>query len=292
MVKITKAVIACAGWGTRFLPAAKTYAKHLVPILNKPQIEYVLEELIGAGITHACIVHRHGEKTLKNHFKANPELNHYLKTNHKASVLDSLTTINQKLKIKFIPQPRSLPYGNGTPILAAKSFIGSDPFVYLWGDDLTIENKPGAFLSRLINTFKKYKPDIITSVIKQSPQTIQHTAAVAYKKDPLYPYRISDIIEKPALGTAPSLFSQGARFIVSPNIIPVLENQAVSKGELWFTNAEATLAKTGIVLAVPYKKASWMATGDPLNWLKANITLALRHPDYQKDLKTFLGSLN
>lgn len=290
--KIHKALIAAAGWSTRFLPAVKSYAKHLVPVLTKPQIQYIIEELIGAGITEIAIVHRHGEHTIKRYFEPDPELESYLKASGKEACLDSLKFIWSKVKkFKFIPQPRHLPYGNGVPIIAAQSFIGTDPFVYLWGDDLTIESTPGAFLSQMIATYQKYQPDGILAVQRVSREEISRYGSVSYAKNPKIPYQIDGIVEKPAPELAPSLFAQGGRFIVSPKIIPVLKGQQTTKGELWFTEAENTLVQQGaVLLALPYRHAYWTTTGDPLNWLKANLTLALKDPAFSEPIRSFLKS--
>ena len=288
--KIHKALIAAAGWSTRFLPAVKSYAKHLVPVLTKPQIQYLIEELIGAGITDIAIVHRHGEHTIKDHFRPDPELEAYLKASGKEACLDSLRFIWSKVKhFKFIPQPRHLPYGNGVPIIAAQSFIGNDPFVYLWGDDLTIEDQPGTFLSSMIAAYQKYQPDGILAVQEVTASEISRYGSVSYAKNPQIPYQIDGIVEKPAPELAPSLFAQGSRFIVSPKIIPVLKNQQTTKGELWFTEAENSLVQQGgVILGLPYQNAFWTTTGDPLNWLKANLTLALRDPILSEPIRSFL----
>ena len=293
-MKITKAVIATAGWSTRFLPAVKSYAKHLVPIWDKPQIQYVIEELVGAGITQICLVHRHGEKTLKQYFQYDQELEKYLKDTGKQSRLDSLHQIWQKVeKFKFIPQPRHLPYGNGSPNIAAKSFIGSDPFVYLWGDDLTIESKPGHFLSQMISTFIKYQPASVLAVQQVTPEEMTKLGSMIYADNPKYPNQIIGMVEKPPLGKQPSLMGQGGRFIVSPKYIKILQNQAISKGELWFTDASNTLAKTDIVLTEKYQdhQAFWTTTGDPLNWLKTNLLFVRQNPEIYPQIKEFFKNL-
>lgn len=287
--KITKALIACGGWSTRFLPTVKTYAKQLVPILDKPQIHWVIEELIGAGITDIAINHREGDNSLISHFTPDPELEAYLESTGKQKCLDSLRYIWSKTKLKFFAQTKDFPYGNGTPILVAKDFLASDPFVYLWGDDLTIESQPGAFLSQMIATYQKYQPDGILAVQEVTREEISRYGCVGYPKNPKIPYQISGIIEKPAPEVAPSLFAQGGRFIVSPKIIPILKNQQTTKGELWFTEAENTLVQQGgVVLGLPYHQAYWTTTGDPLNWLKANLTLALKDPVLSEPIRSFL----
>ena len=135
-MSVTKCVIAAAGRGTRFLPVVKSYPKELVPILSKPNIQYLIEEAIGAGITEIAIVHRLGENTLEKYFSPDSDLEKYLTDNNKLEYLDSLKNIWAKAKLTFIEQNPDLPYGTGSPLLSAKKFVGLDPFIYMYGDGL------------------------------------------------------------------------------------------------------------------------------------------------------------
>jgi len=292
-MKITKAVIAAAGWSTRFLPAVKSYAKHLVPIWDKPQIQYLVEECIASGITQICIVHRHGEKTLKQHFQYDPTLEEYLNSTNKQKHMDSLHQIWQKIEnFKFIPQARSLPYGNGSPILAAKSFIDSDPFVFMYGDDFVLENQPGKYLSSLISTFIKQKAEAVCGVQQVLHSEINRYSSVQFKKNSDYKNQIQTVIEKPPVDQAPSDLTLFGRFIFSPQIIDVLKTTTTSRGELWLTDAVNTLAQSKLVIAQATTKDSpWLTTGDPLNWLKANLLFTRQNPDIYPQIKEFLKKL-
>jgi UTP--glucose-1-phosphate uridylyltransferase len=161
---IKKAVIAAAGRGTRFLPVVKTYPKELIAVLEKPNIQYLVEEAIGAGITEIAIVHRTGEDSIEKYFTPDQDLENYLIKNNKLNYLDSLKNIWSKAKITFIAQPLDLPYGNGSPLLAAKNFIDGQDFIYMFGDDLTLEPVPGQFLSRMIATYEQYHPAEVIAV--------------------------------------------------------------------------------------------------------------------------------
>lgn len=292
---VTKAVIAAAGRGTRFLPTVKAYAKELVPILNKPNIQYLVEEAIAAGITDLCIVHRHGEKTIRSYFKANEDWNTYLKSVNKSDALDSLTKINQNLKtLKLLPQSPRLPYGNASPILSAKSFIGNDPFVYIFGDDLIVEKDTGRYLKKMISTFEKYSPAIVASVKDVGPQEIVRYGSAKYINDPKYPNRISGMYEKLPADKAPSFFGQGGRFIVdSKKLWPVLATQGLSRdNELWFADAVNTLAANDVVVTeATDKQSDWMTTGDPLRWLKANIAVAMLSDQIAPEITKFVKTL-
>lgn len=290
---ITKAVIAAAGRGTRFLPVVKAYPKELVPILSKPNLQYLIEEAIGAGITDIAIIVRHGETKIKDYFSPDENLEKYLIENNKIEYLDSLKVIWNKAKLIFIEQPLNLPYGTGSPLLAAKEFVGQDPFVYMYGDDLTVEPVPGQFLSKMIATFEKYQAAEVIAVKDVGPKEISRYGSAQYLNDSKYPNRISAMLEKLPPNEAPSTFAQGGRFVVTSKVFPILEQQGLSKdGELWFSDASNTLAKNDVVLTQAFEdQEDWMTTGDPLRWLKANITIALNNPNLKSDLLNFLKSL-
>jgi UTP--glucose-1-phosphate uridylyltransferase len=290
---VTKTVIAAAGRGTRFLPVVKAYPKELVPLISKPNIQYLIEEAIGAGITEIAIVHRLGENSIEKYFSPDPELEKYLTETNKLDYLDSLKNIWSQAKLTFIPQPTNLPYGTGSPLLAAKNFIGDDPFVYMYGDDLTIEPKTGQFLARMLQTFDQYHPDEIIAVKDVGPKEISRYASAQYMDDPNYPHRISAMLEKLPADQAPSTFAQGGRFVVTPKVFDLLEHQSLSRnGELWFSDASNQLAKTGVVLTQAFEGVEdWLTTGDPLRWLIANITLALNDPNLKDNLTEFIKKL-
>lgn len=291
LIKIKKGLIAAAGRGTRFLPVVKGYPKELVPVLGKPNIQYLVEELIGAGIDEIAIVHRHGNQQLKRYFTPDSELEEYLKKTGKENLLDSLRLIWKKAKICFIPQSRRLPYGNASPILAAKGFIGSDNFVYLYGDDLILEEKTGVYLKHLIEIFVKYQPEVVAAAVKVPLNLVSRLSSVKYRKDRKYPHRVEMVVEKPSLKQTYSNVSLIGRFIVSSKIFSVLAKQKIARGELWFTNAVNTLAGQGVVIAKPISKGEWLTTGDPLRWLKANIKFGLKDKDMSQELKKFLRSI-
>lgn len=290
---ISKAVIAAAGRGTRFLPVVKSYPKELVPILSKPNIQYLIEEAIGAGITEIAIIIRHGETKIQQYFSPDNDLEKYLTENKKLEYLDSLKNIWSKAKLTFIEQPTNLPYGTGSPLLAAKEFVGQDPFIYMYGDDLVVETSLGQFLSKMIHTFDQYQADEVIAVKDVGPIEIGHYGSAQYMNDPKYPNRILAMLEKLPSDQAPSTMAQWGRFVVTPKIFPILESQGLSPdGELWFTDASNSLAKQGIVLTQTLAKdEDWLTTGDPLRWLEANITLALRNQEYHDNLRKFLSQI-
>ncbi len=293
MALVNKAVIAAAGRGTRFLPVVKAYPKELVPVLSKPNIQYLIEEVLGAGITDIAVIIRTGESKIQNYFSSDENLEKYLLENNKIAYLDSLKSILSKTSLTFIQQPLNLPYGTGSPLLSAKNFVKDDPFVYLYGDDLTIEPSPGQFLSKMLATFTKYQADEVIAVKDVGIDEISRYGAAQYIDDPKYPNRISAMLEKLPADQAPSTFAQGGRFIVTSKVFPILEKQGLSRdGELWFSDASNTLAKNGVVLTESFgENEDWMTTGDPLRWLKANIVCALNNSQLKDSLVAYLKKI-
>jgi len=293
MVKVNKGIIAAAGRGTRFLPVTKGYPKELVPILQKPNIQYLIEELLGAGVDQIAIVHRHGNNKIKRYFTPDPDLEEYLKKNGKEHFLNSLRQIWKKSKVlKFIPQSPKLPYGSASPILAAKSFINKDPFVFMYGDDMVVESKPGTYLKSLIKIFRKYQAGVVAGASAVPWAEINRYSSVQYKKNQKKaPFQLAKVFEKLPHNKAPSNITLFGRFVVNPKILSVLQKQKLSQGELFFTDAVNILAQTDVVIAQPIKNGQWLTTGDPLRWLKTNIVAGLKDTTIKKDLRAFLKSL-
>lgn len=287
---ITKAVITAAGRGTRFLPAVKYYPKELLPIMDKPNIQILVEEIIAAGIKEICIVHRPGDQAIKGFFTPDPVLEQYLKDNNKLEFLASLQKIWDTAKIYFVAQSDELPYGNASPTLAAKDFIGTDDFAYILGDDLIIEDQIGTYLKKMIDTFEKYNCDAVISTQEMPTAEMKRYGAVVPTLNSSIPNQISELLEK--TDPPPSNFAVVGRYIVKNKIMDVISSQGTSKdGELWFADALNTLAKTGLATHEPITNGVWMTTGDPIRWLKANIALALKDPRYEDELKEYLSSL-
>ncbi len=293
MEKVKKGLIAAGGWSTRFLPAVKTFAKQMVPILDKPGIHYLVEEMIGAGVEEIAVVSRPGEKSIEKYFKEDKELFEYLKKSGKEKCMESWREVKKKIKKwEFFEQGDDLPYGNASPILAAKSFIGNEAFVYMFGDDFVLEEEAGEYLSHLISVFSEHDPDVVLGVQEVPTEEIDRYGIVEYMKDNKYPNRVKRVIEKPAADKAPSNMAQFGRFILSTEVLEVLKRLELGiGGELWLADANNMMAKEGVAIAEPIKNGEWMTTGDPLRWLKANIKVAWGKEEYRKELEELMKEL-
>lgn len=253
---VNKGVIAAAGLGTRFLPVVKGYPKELIPILDKPNIQYLIEEMIGAGINEIAIVHRPKETKIKEYFSPDNELTDYLQKNNKTEYLASLEKVWAKAKLDFIPQPDNLPYGNASPVLAAKKFIGNQSFVYMFGDDFILEKEPGKYLSLLIKTFNKRQPAVVLGCQEVAWEEIHRYGSVQFAENPKVPNQAVAVLEKLPKDKAPSNIAQFGRFVLSSKVFPVLKDQELDKGELWLADANNTLAKKILLSLNQFKTAN------------------------------------
>jgi UTP--glucose-1-phosphate uridylyltransferase len=289
MTHITKAVIAVAGYGTRFIPATKVQPKELLPIVDKPVIQYLVEEAVESGITDIILVTRSGTQAIEDYFDSSSDLEIHLTEQGKDHYLKIVQEIPKMANFAFVRQARHLPYGNGTPILAAKSFIGQEPFVYMFGDDIILAETPGA--KQLIDTYEKYQPGAVIAVqAVPDEETVRY--GIARLKANTDRHELESIVEKPPLGTAPSNLAQLGRFVLSPRVIDILAAQEPGKdNELWLTDAIDKLTKTDSVI-VHELEGTWYTTGDPLRFMKATVEYALRHPEIGADFTTYLRTLD
>lgn len=289
-MKIHKAIISVAGYGTRFLPATKAQPKEMLPIVDKPIVQYVVEELAAAGITDIIFVTRRGNHALEDHFDSNPELEHQLELAGKKDRLAQVRNINSLARFSYVRQTREMPYGNGTPVLAAKELVGNDPFVYVWADDLVEPTKPNA-TAQLLQAFEQHKDAAAVLAVQEMPEDVLHLYGIIKPKDKKIidgVLRVASLVEKPARGTAPTNLAQFGRFVLTPDVIRALEKQPLGKDdELWLTDALITVAKKKPVYA-KIVDGKWYTTGDPLNYLKTTIAFALKHPKVGKAFGEYL----
>jgi UTP--glucose-1-phosphate uridylyltransferase len=288
-MKVRKAVIAAAGYGTRFLPATKTIPKEMLPLIDKPTIQILVEELVDSGIWDIIIVVRAGQHALEDHFDSNVELEQMLQQTGKTEYLEITKKPTNLANFVFIRQNRDLPYGNGTPLLCLKNLIGkNEPFIYAFGDDLVKSAVPCT--KQLLDVYYKNSDAAAVFAIQEVPkEEVERYGIVKLKKGT--ENEVEDIIEKPSINEAPSRLAEFGRFIFDHRIIEVLQRQELGKGgELWLIDAIRELAKKEKVLAARVK-GKWMTTGDPLRMLKTTIDYALDRDDLGPPLREYLRKL-
>lgn len=283
-----KGIITIAGYGTRFLPASKAVPKEMFPIAGIPLIQYHVEGLVAAGITQIIVVVRDGSAVVQSHFAPAPDLERHLEASGKLALLEEVRCISRMAEIVFVRQPETLPYGNASPSLAARSWLTpGEPFYYMFGDDIIIGDVPVP--QQMLEAFNKFRPAAVLAT-QSVPDEETHLYGCIELK-PGSDNEMARIIEKPAPGTAPSNWVQIGHFIFTPEVFDVLGNlEPGHGGELWLADAVDRLAARASVIVQPIE-GLWMAAGDPLRQLKANIKMALRRDDMRDDLIAYLRAL-
>jgi UTP--glucose-1-phosphate uridylyltransferase len=289
-MNITKAVIAVAGYGTRFIPATKVQPKEMLPIVDKPVVQYLVEEAVDSGITDIILVTRAGSQALEDHFDSSLELEIHLESQEKWVELEKIRRIPDLANFVYVRQSKNLPYGNGTPLLCAKSLIHpGEAVVYMFGDDVVKADVPCA--RQLIDVYNKYEPAAVVAVQEVPIQQIYRYGAAKLKPD-TDRNELEHIVEKPSPADAPSNLAQLGRFVLSYKTIEVLEEITVQEGsELWLTDAIDRLAASDSVIVHPIE-GKWFTTGDPLHFLKTTVEFALDRPDIGPDFARFLKELD
>jgi UTP--glucose-1-phosphate uridylyltransferase len=285
--KIRKAVIPAAGFGTRFLPQTKAMPKEMLPIVDKPVIQYVVEELVASGITDIIIVTGWHKRSIEDHFDNPNELIKTLEEQKKHELLEEVKRTAQLANFIYIRQKG--PYGNGTPVLCAKSIIGDEPFVAIWGDEFMYANPPRT--RQCIDVFEKYGDPVISAVRvpKEDVSRYGIVDAVNVEKNI---WQIKRLLEKPSPSEAPSTLAAHGCYVLTPDIFPLLEKTTPGKsGEIWLTDAIQDLMKMRPVYACEVANAKYYDTGNKLEYLKTVIEFALTHKELNGDFRKYLKSL-
>lgn len=284
---VRKAVIPAAGFGTRFLPQTKAMPKEMLPIVDKPVIQYVVEELVASGITDIVIVTGWHKRAIEDHFDYPNELIQTLKEQGKEELLESVKKTAELANFIYIRQKG--PYGNGTPVLCAKSVIGDEPFVAIWGDEFIYAHPPRA--RQCIEVFEKYENPVI-SAVRVPKEDVSRYGIVEAKNVEKNIWQIQKLLEKPSREEAPSNLAAHGCYVLTPDIFPILEHARPGKSnEIWLTDAIKELMKTRPVYACEVKDAKYYDTGNKLEYLKTVVEFALQHKDLNGDFRAYLKSL-
>jgi UTP--glucose-1-phosphate uridylyltransferase len=285
--KVRKAVIPAAGFGTRFLPATKAQPKEMLPIVDKPVIQYVVEQAVEAGIEQIIIVTGWHKRAIEDHFDRHFELEARLEQSGKKEELESVKKISELANFVYVRQKEAL--GNGHAILMARDVIGDEPFVVMWGDDFFYSDPPS--IKQLIAAHEQTDSPVIAG-IKVSEQDVPRygIGRVTIAKDNLY--KLHEIVEKPKAGEAPSNLAVHANYLLTPDIFDILATQAPSKsGEIWLTDAINKLAAKKDVYALELKNAKYYDCGNKLEYLKAVVEFGLKHEDLNGEFAKYLKNI-
>lgn len=290
-MKIRKAVIAVAGYGTRFLPATKAVPKEMLPVVDRPIVQYLVEEAVQSGIESVILVTRSGSEAIDDHFDNSPGLESHLRAQGKTRWLEMVEAIPRMANFAVIRQGKHLPYGNGSPLLAARSYLDQgEPFVYMFGDDLVMSDTP--CVKQLIDVYQAAQNAAAVIAFQEVPREESVRYGMAKLKEGKNPPELESIVEKPQPAAAPSNLAQIGRFVLPWRTIEILETRPLGKdNELYLTDANHILCGESRVLAHRIQ-GTWYTTGDPLPYLVANIEYGLRHPEIGKGLANYLRKLS
>lgn len=288
MKKITKVVIPAAGFGTRFLPQTKAMPKEMLPVVDKPVIQYVVEEAVAAEIEDIIIVTGYTKRSIEDHFDTpNAELVKNLEQGKKYHLLEEVKAISELANFIYIRQKG--PYGNATPIKSAQHLLGNEPFLVLWGDDFVWANPPRA--KQMIDAFYKYEATILCGIKTNKKEDRDRYAFVKGKDLGGGIWKVEELIEKPGQ-KAPSDLAIVSGYILTPDIFPILNTQKPGKGgEYYLPEAIDLLAKKQPVYALEIKNGKYYDTGNKFEYLKTVVEFALQHKEINGEFRHFLKSL-
>lgn len=291
IMKVSKAIIAAAGYGTRFLPATKNQPKEMLPIVDKPIIHYLVEEAVNSGITDIIIVTRAGQMSMEDYFDSHVELEHNLEKNGKDDRLKLIQEIPQMANFVYVRQKKNLPYGNASPLVAASPLIDDDEaFVYMFGDDMTMAETP--VTKQLIDVYQSQNPKAVLAVQEVPDEEVERYGTVKYKEGADYKYEIEAGYEKLPVSEAPSNMAQFGRFVFSYDVVREARKLNTGKdGELWIIDLLNALAQRGEKIIAQPIEGEWFTTGDPLRYLKTMVEFALQRKDIGEDFTAYLQSL-
>lgn len=282
-MKVRKAIIPAAGLGTRFLPATKAQPKEMLPIVDKPALQYIIEEAVDSGIEEILIITGRNKKSIEDHFDKSVELELELERSGKLELLEQIRKISDMANIHYIRQKE--PKGLGHAIYCARYFIGNEPFAVLLGDDIVYSQKP--CLKQMIDVYNEYRTTIL-GVQKVSDQDVGKYGIVDVKQIEDRVYKVKGLVEKPALKDAPSNMAILGRYIISPEIFGILEQTEPGKGgEIQLTDGLKTLAQREAMYAYDFEGRRY-DVGDKQGFLEATVEYALRNKELREDFLNYL----
>jgi UTP--glucose-1-phosphate uridylyltransferase len=286
-MKVKKAIIPAAGLGTRFLPATKAQPKEMLPIVDKPTIQYIIEEAVASGIEEILIITGRNKKCIEDHFDKSIELEMELEKSGKEELLELVKDISSMVDIHYIRQKE--PKGLGHAIHCAKTFVGNEPFAVLLGDDVVYNEKP--CLKQLMECYEEYKTSIlgVQTVLEENVSKYGIVNGI-HIEDRVY--KVKDLVEKPSVEEAPSNVAILGRYIITPQIFDILENTKPGKGgEIQLTDALKTLISQEAMYAYNFEGKRY-DVGDKLGFLEATIEFALRREELRSEMLDYLENRN
>jgi UTP--glucose-1-phosphate uridylyltransferase len=285
--KVRKAVFPAAGLGTRFLPATKSSPKEMLPLVDKPLIQYVVEEAVASSIESVIIVTGRGKAAIEDHFDVSFELEKLLAERGKPEELKAMRAISEMARVSYVRQREAL--GLGHAVLQARDLVGDEPFAVMLSDDIIDSRTPA--LRQLLDVYEKYDAPVV-AVFEVPGEAISRFGVIDGEEVAPGVYRIKDMVEKPKPADAPSDLAIIGRYVLTPDIFAEIEQtQPGAIGEIQITDAMRSLLKRRPFYAVRFEGTRYDA-GDKLGFLIATVELALKHPELAQDFKEYLKTVD
>lgn len=285
-MKIRKAVITAAGWGTRFLPITKAQPKEMLPLIDRPLIQYCVEEACASGIEQIIMVTALGKRALEDYFDRSFELEYLLEQKKDMKRLKEMRELSSLVNIWYVRQKEQL--GLGHAILTVKDLVGDEPFAVLLPDDIIDSHVPA--LKQMIDVYEEYKSSVVAVEEVSLPDTVKY-GIIEPRRISERIYGVNSLVEKPAPSKAPSRLGIVGRYILMPEVFTALEATLPGKNrEIQLTDALQIMLQHQSIYACEFEGVRYDA-GTPLGWLKANVVLGLRRPDIGPDFKEYLQKL-
>ena len=286
MSKIRKAIIPAAGLGTRFLPATKAQPKEMLPIVDKPTIQYIVEEAVASGIEDIIIVTGRTKKAIEDHFDKSVELEMELEKKQSKTLLEIARSVSQIANIYYIRQKE--PKGLGHAVLTAKTFVGNEPFAVLLGDDVIDSEKPA--LKQMIEVYEKYNSSVLGVQTVDRKDVNKYGIVDGIQLDSRI-YEVKNMVEKPPIDEAPTNVAVLGRYIITPRIFDYLEKQEIGAGgEIQLTDALNKLAKEEPMYAYDFIGHRY-DVGNKMGFLQATVEFALKRPELNEEFKAYLKEI-
>jgi UTP--glucose-1-phosphate uridylyltransferase len=284
--KVRTAVFPAAGLGTRFLPATKASPKEMLPLVDKPLIQYVVEEAVASGIESVIIVTGRGKASIEDHFDISFELEKLLEERGKTEELKAMRAISEMARVSYVRQQEAL--GLGHAVLQARDQVGDEPFAVMLSDDIIDSETPA--LRQLLDVYEKYNAPVV-AVFQVAGEAISRFGVIAGDEVEEGVYQVKDMVEKPAFNDAPSDLAIIGRYVLTPDIFDEIEKTTPGAiGEIQITDAMRALLKKRPFYAVRFKGTRYDA-GDKLGFLIATVELALKHEDLAPEFREYLKSV-
>lgn len=284
MSDIKKAVILVAGYGTRFLPITKTIPKEMLPLVDKPIVHYLVDEVRDAGIREVVFVTSKSKRAIEDYFDRSPELESFLRAKGKEDLAVAMERISSLIKVNAVRQKEQR--GIADAILMAASLFGGEPFAVMSGDDI-IEAKPSA-LAQMISVYQKYRAPV-TCLIRVPAKETHRYGIIEGKALAPREWEITRAVEKPAPGTAPTDLATLTRFIITPDFLPYLERVSPVHGEVYVPPAIEDYVKAGGVFYGCEAEGTYYDCGDKLGYLRAVVEIGLKHPEIGELFRSYLS---